>query len=76
MLPPDHPRLKAIYITAPAPFPEVESFVDDSVIQYNLELVRLPGSMKQALSDYLEGDGKGVKGVLVGTRRNDPHGGV
>ncbi|CED82733.1 3'-phosphoadenosine 5'-phosphosulfate sulfotransferase (PAPS reductase)/FAD synthetase and related enzymes [Phaffia rhodozyma] len=79
------PRIKSVYITLPAPFPEVEKFVDYSVKAYGLDLVRISGGMKAALGVYLgEGDnrngepdwgrGKGVKGVLVGTRRGDPHG--
>jgi hypothetical protein len=87
-------RIKALYITAPNPFQEVEDFVDQAVHDYNLDLVRLGGGMKSALGLYLDdsyeagaaegtdeegkgkGKGKGVKGMLVGTRRNDPHGGM
>lgn len=80
--------LKAIYITAPSPFDEVESFVDEAATAYKLDLVRIGGGMKSALAVYLDeaqageeercagrGKGKGVKSILVGTRRNDPHGG-
>jgi len=30
--------------------------------------------MKEAFGEYLEGRGKGVKAIFVGTRRTDPHG--
>lgn len=72
------PPIKAIYITAPAPFPSVEAFVDDCVAHYGLGLVRIGGGMKDALGAYLAegGAGEGVEGVLVGTRRGDPHGGA
>jgi len=71
------PPIKAIYITAPAPFPSVEAFVDDCAQHYGLDLVRIGGGMKDALSAYLApgSSGEGVEGVLVGTRRGDPHGG-
>ncbi|KAL7411279.1 hypothetical protein BDY24DRAFT_397274 [Mrakia frigida] len=85
--PPPPPLLKALYITAPHPFQEVEDFVDQSITDYGLDLVRIGGGMKAALGLYLDdsgevgvgeeegkGKGKGVKGMLVGTRRNDPHG--
>lgn len=79
------PPLKAIYITSPAPFPEVEHFVDHTAEAYHLDLVRIEGGMKAALAVYLGeredrrnepgwGTGKGVQAVLVGTRRGDPHG--
>ena len=32
--------------------------------------------MKAALSEFLSGCGKGVRAVLVGTRRGDPNGGL
>lgn len=72
------PPIRAIYITAPAPFPSVEAFVDDCSAEYGLDLVRIGGGMKDALSKYLApgSAGAGVEGVLVGTRRGDPHGGA
>lgn len=72
------PPINSIYITQPAPFPSVEEFVDDAAQSYGLDLVRIEGSMKAALEEYLEPGkkGEGVEGVLVGTRRNDPHGGA
>jgi FAD synthetase len=49
--------------------------VIDSTRQYNLDLYRFGGGMKGALEEYLGDGGKGVKAVLVGTRRGDPNGG-
>ncbi len=71
-----YPPMKSIYITAPNPFPVLESFVLSSADRYGMDLYRFGGGMKAALNEYLGcGGGKGVRGVLVGTRRGDPNGG-
>ncbi|KIM22889.1 hypothetical protein M408DRAFT_332660 [Serendipita vermifera MAFF 305830] len=67
---------KAVYVTCSSPFAEVETFVDSCAISYNLDLVRTtPGGlpMKEALQQYKTIDPK-IKNILVGTRRDDPHG--
>jgi FAD synthetase len=70
-----YPPIKSIYITAPNHFAELDTFTDDSVIRYGMDLYRFGGDMRAALRSYLEcGGGKGVKGVLVGTRTGDPNG--
>ena len=72
-----YPPIKSIYITASDPFPALETFVMDSTERYGLDLYRFGGGMKAALEEYLHcRGGKGVKGVLVGTRRGDPNGGM
>ncbi|ORX34999.1 hypothetical protein BD324DRAFT_633572 [Kockovaella imperatae] len=72
-----YPPIRSIYITAPDPFPELETFVLDSAERYGMDLYRFGGGMKAALEEYLNcGGGRGVKGVLVGTRRGDPNGDV
>ena len=69
------PSLESIYIVPPNPFPEVETFVDQSSTTYHLSLTRLArASMKAAFEDYLA-EKKEVKAIFVGTRRTDPHGG-
>ncbi|CAE6484108.1 unnamed protein product [Rhizoctonia solani] len=69
------PPVRSVYVLCPSPFPDVEEFVESSIKAYNLRLVRVSGSMCEALQTYLDTqDGKGVEAVLVGTRRNDPHG--
>ena len=70
--------LKSVYITCTSPFDAVEEFVSETKDIYNLDLFRtLPGGvpMKEALSMYQQAD-PDVKAILVGTRRDDPHGGV
>jgi FAD synthetase len=70
-----YPPIKSIYITAPNHFEELDSFTEDSVTRYGMDLYRFGGDMKAALTEYLRcGGGKGVKGVLVGTRSGDPNG--
>ncbi|KAF9084943.1 3'-phosphoadenosine 5'-phosphosulfate sulfotransferase [Mortierella sp. AD031] len=74
---PPHPQrypIASIYVTHKNPFGQVERFVDDEIERYNLNLVRIPGPMKKALEEYnlLNED---VKAIMVGTRRDDPHGG-
>ncbi|KAF8943129.1 FAD1 flavin adenine dinucleotide synthetase [Haplosporangium gracile] len=74
---PPHPQrypIASIYVTDKNPFGQVERFVDDEIERYNLNLIRIPGPMKKALEEYnlLNGD---VNAIMVGTRRDDPHGG-
>lgn len=73
---PPIPQIKAIYITAPNPFPALDAFVLSSAELYGLDLYRFGGGMKAALGEYLGCEaGKGVKGMLMGTRKGDPNGG-
>lgn len=83
---PPLPVIQSVYVTVPAPFDRVETFVDETVARYNLDLVRVSGPMKLGLTKYLEiqttkmqaqgkGEGEeGISAIFVGTRRNDPHG--
>jgi FAD synthetase len=83
MDPPDLPPwpnsttpFKALYVTCSSPFPEVDAFVDSCATLYHLDLLRTtPGGlpMKEALQQYKERE-PGVMSILVGTRRDDPHG--
>ena len=66
-------KLQSVYIISPHPFAEVDSFVNDSVTKYSLNLARYAMPMKEAFKLYLE-EYKSVKAILVGTRRTDPHG--
>ncbi|KAG9284634.1 hypothetical protein G9A89_004676 [Geosiphon pyriformis] len=67
------PKIQSVYITHQDPFLEVDAFVKESTIRYNLDLIKIEGPMKQALATYLE-KRPSVQAILVGTRRNDPHG--
>ncbi|KAF9954623.1 3'-phosphoadenosine 5'-phosphosulfate sulfotransferase [Mortierella alpina] len=73
-----HPQrfpIPSIYVTDEKPFGQVERFVDDEIERYNLDLVRIPGPMKKALFDYHGLKNGAIKAIMVGTRRDDPHGG-
>lgn len=70
------PPIRAVYVLCPSPFTAVDTFTESSAKAYDLQLVRVAGSMRDALQAYLDTPGgAGVEAVLVGTRRNDPHGG-
>ncbi|KAL3427227.1 FAD synthetase [Phlyctema vagabunda] len=66
-------KLQTVYIISPHPFDEVTSFVASSVATYKLDLARYALPMKEGFQRYLD-ERKGVKAILVGTRRTDPHG--
>lgn len=74
--------LQTVYVRCQSPFPQVEAFVTVCRKRYNLELVTIEGDMKHALDVYIDRKGKAkegtndskIKAVIVGTRRNDPHG--
>ncbi|KAK4047763.1 3'-phosphoadenosine 5'-phosphosulfate sulfotransferase [Microbotryomycetes sp. JL221] len=84
------PRLKSVYVRCLSPFPQVEHFVNACTETYNLDLMAVEGGMKEALQEYLDkvgrnsmqknlsttngNESKQVEAILVGTRRNDPHG--
>lgn len=47
-------RIQALYIEESDTFPELEEFIEESKLRYNLELTKIPGPMKNALSKFLE----------------------
>jgi 3'-phosphoadenosine 5'-phosphosulfate sulfotransferase (PAPS reductase)/FAD synthetase len=61
------------FVTPPATFPEVDSFVTSCSQRYNLSVTRISLPLKAAFAQYLA-QHEAVKAVLVGTRRTDPHG--
>jgi len=61
------------FVTPPHSFPEIDDFVTSCAKQYNLDVERIALPMKAAFERYLCGH-EGVRAVLVGTRRTDPHG--
>ncbi|KAG0244763.1 3'-phosphoadenosine 5'-phosphosulfate sulfotransferase [Actinomortierella wolfii] len=70
-----HQPIHAIYVTHKNPFGQVERFVDDEVVRYKLDLVRIPAPMRIALDTYNKRMDGSIKAIMVGTRRDDPHGG-
>ncbi|GJN87083.1 hypothetical protein Rhopal_000028-T1 [Rhodotorula paludigena] len=73
------PPIPTVYVRCPSPFPQVEAFVTLCATWYHLSLSAVEGGMKLALQSYLDAHAhshpaKPVKAILVGVRRNDPHG--
>ncbi|XP_026886631.2 FAD synthase isoform X1 [Electrophorus electricus] len=65
-------RVKALYIRILSPFPEVERFLQDTIKRYDLDLISVEGSIRQALSEVQERRPE-LSAVLMGTRRTDPY---
>ncbi|KAI9502250.1 FAD1 flavin adenine dinucleotide synthetase [Coemansia spiralis] len=65
--------LVSLYILYKRSFPEVDEFVQRSVARYDLDLVRLSGTMKQGLQSF-KASHPDIRAIFVGIRRDDPHG--
>ncbi|XP_045900042.1 FAD synthase isoform X1 [Micropterus dolomieu] len=65
-------KVKALYIRIVSPFPEMERFLQDTIKRYDLEIISVEGSIRQALSEVQERRPE-LKAVLMGTRRSDPY---
>jgi len=50
---PDSSSIRGLYVMCEQPFQEVESFINQTIEEYDLDLVRLGGPMKDALATYL-----------------------
>ncbi|OAA79212.1 Rossmann-like alpha/beta/alpha sandwich fold protein [Akanthomyces lecanii RCEF 1005] len=72
--PPDGsvPRIQAMYIAPPDPFPEMGEFVAQSTEEYHLDLKEYTMAMRPALDAYLA-ETPAVKAIFMGTRRTDPY---
>lgn len=64
-------KLQALYIRDKDPFPNVEEFIQDCEKNYDLDLMTIQASMKDALAKMLH-DRPNVKAILMGTRMGDP----
>lgn len=64
-------KLDALYIEEPDPFTEVEEFMREAEKSYNINLVKIKGPMKSALSEFLKSR-PNVKAMVLGTRKGDP----
>lgn len=71
-LPDGKDKVKALYIRIVSPFPEMERFLQDTIKRYDLELISVEGSIRQALNEVQEKRPE-LKAVLMGTRRSDPY---
>lgn len=69
-----HDSIPTVFITYPNPFPHVDAFVKVCIQRYQLKCVYIPGPMKPALQQYLDGS-VSTKAIFVGIRRTDPYAG-
>ncbi|XP_062848861.1 FAD synthase isoform X2 [Trichomycterus rosablanca] len=65
-------KVKALYIRIVSQFPEMERFLQDTIQRYDLDLISVEGSIRQALNEVQERRPE-LKAVLMGTRRTDPY---
>ena len=69
-------NLNILYVTRSAQFPEVETFVEESVARYFLAPVRISGmGIKNALCQ-LKQSHPHFKAIMMGTRHTDPFSGI
>lgn len=66
-------RIESVYVAIEDPFKEVDDFVASSARDYGLDVVKVQKPMKEAFADYLHNH-PSIRAILVGTRRQDPHG--
>ncbi|KAI8966934.1 hypothetical protein BDF20DRAFT_350763 [Mycotypha africana] len=66
-------RIRTVFVTYPNPFPHVDAFVKVCIQRYKLECVYIPGPMKNALQQYLDGSKHPTEAIFVGIRRTDPY---
>jgi len=64
-------KLKSLYIREENTFSEVDSYITESIIKYNLDNKTISSSMKAALKQLLEEDSS-IKAMFLGTREGDP----
>jgi FAD synthetase len=64
-------RLNSLYIREPNTFQEVDIFITESILKYNLENKTISKPMKAALKQLLDED-KAVQATVLGTRDGDP----
>ncbi|KAI8903109.1 hypothetical protein EDD86DRAFT_215363 [Gorgonomyces haynaldii] len=64
--------IRCLYVCSGTPFPEVEQFVKACEKQYNLDIMKIQGPMKNALQVFLDSN-RLTRAVLIGTRKGDPY---
>lgn len=65
-------QIRVIYIQPNNPFDEVEDFIDECEIIYNLKIEKRSGKLKPILEAICE-ENKNLKSVIMGCRRTDPY---
>jgi len=72
MFPDNTNKLVALYLECSHPFQEATDFMRDCETNYGLEMIAIPGSIKEGLAKLKETHPK-IKAVIMGTRRHDPY---
>ncbi|CAH0547874.1 unnamed protein product [Brassicogethes aeneus] len=65
-------KIFCLYVRSENAFPEQDVFIRECGVFYNLEVLTIVGSIKDALHQVLE-DRPNFKACLMGTRRTDPY---
>lgn len=65
--------IPTVYITHTHPFKEVDTFIDQCITQYGLDLYRAKEPMKEGLSQFLAASSTPIRAILVGIRMGDPY---
>lgn len=69
-------RTRTIFFQSDGEFEEVEQFVDESEVAWDLELLRLDVGFVEGLKQCIAEEGGMPLGFVLGTRRGDPNCGV
>lgn len=65
-------KLNALYVQGESPFPQAEEFISECTQRYNLNIIKIKSNIKEALQ-FLQTSQPSITGILMGTRKNDPH---
>ncbi|XP_022083636.1 FAD synthase-like [Acanthaster planci] len=71
-LPQQEEPLQILYVDTKRSFPELETFITESVQRYNLKVLRVTGPIKEALQVLKEQNPR-IQAVFMGTRQSDPY---
>lgn len=71
----DMSHLRCIYFDLPKSFPEITEFANLSALSYGFTLFTSKLDFRSGLHDLLQ-QNPTVKGIFLGTRRDDPRGGI
>uniref|UniRef100_A0A1A9VDI9 FAD synthase n=1 Tax=Glossina austeni TaxID=7395 RepID=A0A1A9VDI9_GLOAU len=67
-----HLKILALFITHPDGFSEIDEFIDNCSKLYNIELIKMEGTIKQALERMCR-ERPLIRAVFMGSRQPDPH---
>lgn len=66
-------KLNALYVQGESPFTEAEAFISECAERYNLNIIKINRSIKESLECLQELHPR-IRGILMGTRKQDPYG--